>query len=822
MKQKQPTAVAHSTDTNDKHPAEYNHQFDKEVLSSLNAQLAVIDETGTIVSVNKAWDDFAKINESTPLSTAVEGMNFFSICSNAEREGHLISGQVAEGIEALFNKEKHFFELDYGCQFATGIRWFTFYAASFEKDPSKIVITHQDISARKLAEKKILHANRLYTFISQVNQTIVHTSDEQKLFEKICSIAIEFGKFSSTWIALADKEKHTLNLKASCGISGSASFLHTNFNYLPGTAIDKVLQGLEYFVDVDPKNDGQPTVFNTILSANTHSGICLPVKKGGNIIGVFIICSAEPDFFTTEEIKLLKEAAFDVSFALDVFEKEKQKLAAEDKLRISQLQLIQAEAIAHFGSWEFNFTTDTGTWSDEALKIYGFTHTNNQLSYESWLSAIHPEDLALVMKATGEGEENSGSSAFFYRIIRPDGTVKHLYCQAKFQFDSSGRTVGLHGVDHDVSDVNEAAESLLISQSNLIAIIENTDAAVYSLDTNFNYTAFNKLYQDTLKKNYGINIQAGDKAYGLSLETDKTEIDITENQYKQVLLGETIKFEKESNIDGLQSFNSISLHPIWKNKKVVGLSCFKTDITKQKQEEFQKEKITADLLLRNKDLEQFSYIISHNLRAPVANIMSLVTLMNSDELFNEDKKMLLNGLTTSIGKLDEVIRDLNYILQVRAQASEQKTIVQFSELVQNIEVSIRYLLEEQHTVIQTDFSQAGELLTVKSFLQSIFFNLISNSIKYRRNDVQLSIEIESRLANNNIELYFRDNGLGIDLTKKTNQVFGLYKRFHTDKAEGKGIGLYMVKTQVEAIGGIISISSEVNKGTEFKIVFNGS
>ena len=562
--------------------------------------------------------------------------------------------------------------------------------------------------------------------------------------------------------------------------------------------------------------------FKTILSSNAHSGICLPVKKGGNTIGVFIICSAEPDFFTTEEIKLLKEAAFDVSFALDVFEKEKQKLAAEDKLRISQLQLIQAEAIAHFGSWEFNFTTDTGTWSDEALKIYGFTHINNQLSYESWLSAIHPEDLALVMKATGEAEENSGSSAFVYRIIRPDGTVKHLYCQAKFQFDSNGSTVGLHGVDHDVSDVNEAAESLLISQLNLIAIIENTDAAVYSLDTNFNYTAFNKLYKETLKKNFGVEIHAGDKAYDLTEEKDQAEVNKTEQEYNRVIQGETIKFEKEFNTEGQYSCSSISLHPIWKNKKVIGLSCFNTDITRQKQEEFQKEKITADLLLRNKDLEQFSYIISHNLRAPVANIMSLVTLMNSDELFTEDKKMLLNGLTTSISKLDEVIRDLNYILQVRAQASEQKTMVKFSELVQNIEVSIRYMLEEQHTIIHTDFSQAGELLTVKSFLQSIFFNLISNSIKYRRPDVQLSIEIESRLINNNIELYFRDNGLGIDLTKKTNQVFGLYKRFHTDKAEGKGIGLYMVKTQVEAIGGLISISSEVNKGTEFKIVFNGS
>ena len=68
-------------------------------------------------------------------------------------------------------------------------------------------------------------------------------------------------------------------------------------------------------------------------------------------------------------------------------------------------------------------------------------------------------------------------------------------------------------------------------------------------------------------------------------------------------------------------------------------------------------------------------------------------------------------------------------------------------------------------------------------------------------------------------MLFKDNGLGIDLQNLSEQVFGLYKRFHTDRAEGKGMGLYMVKTQVESMGGKISVSSEVNKGTEFKIEF---
>lgn len=115
------------------------------------------------------------------------------------------------------------------------------------------------------------------------------------------------------------------------------------------------------------------------------------------------------------------------------------------------------------------------------------------------------------------------------------------------------------------------------------------------------------------------------------------------------------------------------------------------------------------------------------------------------------------------------------------------------------------------------FSEMDEFLTIKSYLYSIFYNLISNSIRYRQPGLPAIIEIKSRL-NNTLELIFTDNGMGIDLQKRGEQVFGLYKRFYTN-IEGKGMGLFMVKTQVESLDGKINIRSQVNKGTEFKIEF---
>ena len=140
-------------------------------------------------------------------------------------------------------------------------------------------------------------------------------------------------------------------------------------------------------------------------------------------------------------------------------------------------------------------------------------------------------------------------------------------------------------------------------------------------------------------------------------------------------------------------------------------------------------------------------------------------------------------------------------------------------MVSDIKLSIGNIIKMENVMILADFHEANEIIAIKSYVYSIFYNLISNSIKYRRKDVQPVIIITSKMHERELELVFKDNGLGIDLDKRGDQVFGLYKRFHTF-VEGKGMGLYLVKTQVETLGGVIGVKSEVNKGTEFIISFD--
>lgn len=243
------------------------------------------------------------------------------------------------------------------------------------------------------------------------------------------------------------------------------------------------------------------------------------------------------------------------------------------------------------------------------------------------------------------------------------------------------------------------------------------------------------------------------------------------------------------------------------------------DLTKEKKAENERLKMIANLHQRNNDLEQFSFIISHNLRSPVANIIGLTKELKDFSHSEQVKQMLGEALISDAHRLEDVIADLNTILQTKSENSQRRENVVFSELTQSIELSIFSLIQKEKVTIKTDFTQIDSMNTIKSYLQSVFFNLISNSIKFKQPTVDPVIEISSTLTKDKIILTFKDNGSGIDLNKKRGQLFKLYKRFHAN-TEGKGMGLFMVKTQVETLGGIIEVRSKVNCGTVFTIEFN--
>ncbi|MEP6948453.1 MAG: PAS domain-containing sensor histidine kinase, partial [Ginsengibacter sp.] len=501
-------------------------------------------------------------------------------------------------------------------------------------------------------------------------------------------------------------------------------------------------------------------------------------------------------------------------FTLDITkQKQAEAIHKQSELRYREFFETAPEVIVVIDTQTRNFVD----YNNNALKFLKCTGEELlQKSPPDVSSPLQPDGKTAIEKA-GEMIQLAlqSENPIFEWVVR-DSEGKDTFCEVRLTL--------LTNYDHqlircsviDITKRKEEDEKLLQSEFRYRQIVETAQEGIW-LVNEYNKTNFvNKKMCEILeysfeemmdKENIYFMDDAGKNSASVSVESRNKRIEENADQRYITKSGKHI-------------WTNVSANPVLdKNGNYKGALRMVTNITEKKKLEEERLKMTAEIIQRNKDLEQFSYIISHNLRAPVANILGLSSMLQRDNLEDNLKNEINCGLSASVNKLDEVIRDLNNILKVRQEVNENKQLVIFSALANDIRLSIESMIVNEKASIVCDFSEVDEMLTIKSYLYSIFYNLISNSLKYKQPGISPVIEIKSKKLNDKIILFFKDNGLGIDLQKRGNQVFGLYKRFHTDHAEGKGMGLYMVKTQVESIGGKISITSEINKGTEFKIEF---
>jgi PAS domain S-box-containing protein len=368
----------------------------------------------------------------------------------------------------------------------------------------------------------------------------------------------------------------------------------------------------------------------------------------------------------------------------------------------------------------------------------------------------------------------------------------------------------------DITDRKLAQESLIHSEANLRSVFENTELCIILLDNDLNIVSYNSNANTAMIKQFNKQLKLGNGLLRYFPADRKASI---KKAFKTVSGGEIVTYETTySNADGTAHWYEVKWIGVdGEHLEDAGVILTFRDITNKKQTEKESNSITADLVQRNKDLEQFAYIVSHNLRAPVANILGLLNLGAFSPADTEGKEVL-EALSLSVNNLDKVIVDLNQVLQIGSQVNEKIERVSLTALVEEIKTGISQMIQKNNAVINYNFGAIDELLILKSYMYSIFQNLIVNSIKYRRPDDAPFISIQSKVNSNNICITFKDNGKGINMAQNAKHIFGLYKRF--DKTvEGKGMGLFMVKTQVESLGGRIKVQSEPGKGTQFVIEF---
>lgn len=241
------------------------------------------------------------------------------------------------------------------------------------------------------------------------------------------------------------------------------------------------------------------------------------------------------------------------------------------------------------------------------------------------------------------------------------------------------------------------------------------------------------------------------------------------------------------------------------------------DITERVLAEEEKSAISSELIQRNQVLEEFSYSVSHNLRSPLANILGLCDMI---ERKMKDGKLEVNTvkmLTESSRRLDSILRDLNTLLNYDKKLNALKTPLSLDDVAKETWEIYRDKCEFLGGHFTWDFTGIGVVHLVKPYMDNIFQNMLSNSLKYARPGIPPVIHFKGSLKDGTLQLEFSDNGLGIDLAVNRSKLFGLYQRFNPKAAEGNGLGLYLIRLQVEKMKGQIDVQSELNAGTTFKI-----
>ncbi len=291
----------------------------------------------------------------------------------------------------------------------------------------------------------------------------------------------------------------------------------------------------------------------------------------------------------------------------------------------------------------------------------------------------------------------------------------------------------------------------------------------------------------------------------------KGEIDVYENEYR-------IKCKNGNYKWILDKGKVIEKDANGKPSRIIGTH---TDITSLKKNEGQLNKNLQIITNQNKRLYSFTHIVSHNLKTHIGNLKNILEFYDEAKTENE-KEELINHLKTISKSLSSTIVDLDDIVSIKSKINNHQLNerVNLYDCSNKVIESLKLESSKKGVVIHNALRKDEVLLTNTSYLESIFYNLISNSIKYSDPNKNSQIIIQSIHTKDTVKILISDNGIGIDMDKFKDQIFEMYQTFHgTDRKDSRGVGLYITKTQVEALQGVILMESKLNEGTAFSLTF---
>lgn len=469
--------------------------------------------------------------------------------------------------------------------------------------------------------------------------------------------------------------------------------------------------------------------------------------------------------------------------------------------------------------WDWKIQEDNMSWNKGIENVFGYSQDQVGDSSTWWFDKIHPEDsIKMSIKLYSFIEQKTEKWQDQYRFKCADNSYKYVLDRGFLLKDENGKAVRMIGAIQDITKQKEEEQRLKLLET----VITQSKDSIMITEAN----SINSQIPKIIYVNPAFSIMSGyqsDEIIGktpnifIGPNSDKLEYKklITALNHKEECLVETISYKKSRE----EFWVRFSMIPVFNSENELShWVSIQRDVTEEKKQEKEKEQLIRELTLNNKDLKQFSYITSHNLRAPLSNLTGLLNLIEDIEVEDPELKDIIQGFNKSTHLLNETIDDLTKVMIIKDNTSIQKENVSLNEVFENVFSQLTFQIELYKPILRINFEKVSVLNINKSYIESILLNLLTNALKYSAENRTLRISITAHQEEETVVLIFKDNGIGIDMERNKDKVFGLYQRFH-NHPDSKGLGLYLVKSQVEAMGGNINIKSEVNKGTEFTLIF---
>lgn len=255
--------------------------------------------------------------------------------------------------------------------------------------------------------------------------------------------------------------------------------------------------------------------------------------------------------------------------------------------------------------------------------------------------------------------------------------------------------------------------------------------------------------------------------------------------------------------------------PVENDKLVFAIA---KNITHKKKLEQERNELLTKLGHINEHLKDQTYAATHDLRSPVRNLLALFSMLDSSKITDPETLEFIDVLKLTTEALSETLNSYIEVLTKKDTLTENMEELDLRESLDAVLYSVKSIIESSKAIIDINFCEVSKIVFNKVYLESIFLNLITNSIKYARPDRSPVISIYTRRENGAKQLVVSDNGRGFEMEKVKDRIFGLHQKFH-DHHDSNGIGLYLVYRHITNLGGQIAVDSKVNEGTTFTITF---